>query len=92
MDRFGKRVELDDFVLIAIRSGKGADLTTGIVKSIEFRPQFRGGVSTNMVLVEWSNIHKYWMPASKVVVLPDSMIPEKLQEKLDATKEGVIVS
>lgn len=53
------------------------------------RKQFAEGGLVPMVLVEWSNIHKYWMPARHVVKLPDEMLPEKRREKLNATEEAI---
>lgn len=91
-DYLGNQVDVGDTVLLALRSGRVAQFGRGFVKSAEFKPQFRDGASTWMLLVEWSNLHKYWMPASKVVRLPDEMLPEKRKEKLNGTEEGIEVS
>ena len=88
-DFLGNDVEIDDTVLLALRSGRYAQLGRGFVKNAEVKPQFRGGVPTNMLEVEWSNIHRFWIPASKVVKLPDDMLPEKRREKLNETEEAI---
>lgn len=89
LDYLGNTVEVDDTVLIALRSGRRATLGRAFVKETAMRKQFAEGGLVPMVLVEWSNIHKYWMPARHVVKLPDEMLPEKRREKLNATEEAI---
>lgn len=89
LDYLGNPVEVGDTVLIAIRSGRTATLGRGYVKAAELKPQFAGGVATNMLEIEWSNIHRYWMPARHVVKLPPEMLPEKRREKLNETEEAI---
>ncbi len=88
-DYLGNEVNVDDTVLISIRSGRTATLGRGYVKEAKMKKQFATGPLVPMVLVEWSNIHKYWMPARHVVTLPDDMLPEKRRERLNATEEAV---
>lgn len=91
-DYLGNHVQEGDTVLIAIRSGRTASLSRAFVDKVDLRPQFAGGMPTNMVYVRWSNLSKYWLPASHVVKLPDDMLPEKRKEKLKDVEEGVVVS
>ena len=91
-DYLGNEVNADDTVLISIRSGRTSTLGRGYVKEVKMKKQFATGPLVPMVLVEWSNIHKYWMPARHVVALPDDMLPEKRREKLNNVKEGIEVS
>ena len=91
-DYLGNNVDVGDTVIIAVRSGRTATLGRAYVRQAEMRPQFTGGVATNMVMVEWSNLHKYWIPASKVLRLPDEMLPEKRRERLKDVEPGVEVS
>lgn len=88
-DYLGNNVDIDDTVLISIRSGRTATLSRGFVRDVKMKKQFATGPLVPMVEVEWSNIHKYWMPARHVVALPDNMLPEKRREKLDDTEEAV---
>lgn len=88
-DYLGNDVQIDDTVLIAIRSGRTATLGRGFVKDMAMRKQFATGPLVPMVQVEWSNIHKYWMPARHVVSLPHDMLPEKRREKYNDTEEAV---
>lgn len=89
IDYLGNKVEVDDTVIIPIKSGRTAGLGRGYVKSAEMRPQFSGGSLVPMLLIEWSNIHKYWFPAKRVVKIPHEMLPEKRREKLNDTQEAV---
>jgi hypothetical protein len=91
-DYLGNDVEVGDTVLVALKSGRTATLGRGYVLAHEFKPQYAGGLATNMLLIEWSNIHKYWIPASKMVKLPDYMLPEKRKADLEDTPEGVVPS
>lgn len=88
-DYLGNQVSIGDTVIIAVRSGRTATLGRAYVKDAALKPQFAGGLNTNMLEIEWSNIHKYWMPASKVVRIPDEMLPERRITKLNDTEEGV---
>lgn len=88
-DYLGNNVSTGNTVLISIRSGRTATLGRGFVKDMKMGRQFREGALTPMVLIEWSNIHKYWMPARHVVSLPDNMLPEKREEKLNETEEAI---
>ena len=85
-------VKVGDTVLIATRAGRTASIGRGFVVEAAMKRQFRDGPLVNMVKVEWSNIHKYWMPASKVVAIPPEMLPEKRREKKLNAEEGVVVS
>jgi len=89
IDNLGNQIEIGDTVIIAVRSGRTATLGRAYVKQTKLRPQFQGGTPTNMIEVEWSNVHRYWMPARNVIKLPDDMLPEKRREKLNGTKEAV---
>lgn len=88
-DYLGNPVNVDDTVLIAIRTGKTATLARAFVKDAKLKPQFPDAPPSNMIEVEWSNLHRYWMPARNVVRIPDEMLPEKRKEKLDGTEEAV---
>lgn len=88
-DYLGNNVDVGDTVLIAVRSGRTATLGRGFVKQTAMRKQFATGPLAPMVEVEWSNIHKYWMPARHVVALPDSMLPEKRRDKRNDAEEAV---
>jgi hypothetical protein len=88
-DYLGNNVDVDDTVIIAVRSGKYATLGRAFVIDKAFRPYFSGGQPTNMIRVEWSNLHKFWIPASKVLRVSDDMLPEKRREKLNETEEAV---
>lgn len=89
IDNLGNQIEIGDTVIIAVRSGRTATLGRAFVKQMKLRPQFQGGAPTNMIEVEWSNVHRYWMPARNVVKIPDEMLPEKRREKLNGTKEAI---
>lgn len=91
-DYLGNHVEKGDTVIIAMRSGRSATISRGYIVSTALKPQFAGGIPTNMVEVEWSNIHKLWMPARHVVRIPNDMLPEKRKERLNDVEEGVQVS
>lgn len=91
-DQLGNVIEVGDTVIIALRSGKYATLGRAFVKEVKLRPQFKGGVPTPMINVEWSNIHNFWMPARNVFKLLPEMIPENRRKKYDNTEEGVEVS
>lgn len=91
-DYLGNDVNEGDMVVIAIKVGKYASLGRAVVLKTELRKQYEYGMPTNMVHVEWSSIHKYWLPARNVIKLSDDMLPEKRKEKLDNVSEGVRVS
>mgnify|MGYP006892914720 CR=1 FL=1 len=88
-DYLGNNVATGDTVLVAMRAGRTATLGRGFVKDMKMRKQFATGPLVAMVEVEWSNIHRYWMPARHVVYLPPEMLPEKRREKLNDTEEAV---
>ena len=88
-DYLGNSVDVGDTVIIAIRSGRTATLGRAFVKNAGMRKQFREGPLVNMVEVEWSNLHKYWMPARNVIRIPDEMLPEKRREKMNGTEEAI---
>ena len=87
-DNLGNTIELGDTVIIAVRSGRTATLGRAFVKQMVLKPQFAGGTPTNMLEVEWSNIHRYWIPARNVIKLPEEMLPEKRREKLNGVSEA----
>lgn len=89
IDYLGNQVSEGDTVIIAIRSGRTATLGRAFVKQMKLKPQFAGGAPSNMIEVEWSNIHRYWMPARNVIKIPEEMLPEKRKEKLNGTSEAV---
>ena len=91
-DYLGNKVGTGDTVIIAVKQGRTAGLGRGFVKDMAMRKQFTDGPLVEMVLVEWSNIHKYWMPAKRVVKIPDEMLPEKRRQKLNDTEEGIVAS
>lgn len=88
-DYLGNKVGTGDTVLIAVRSGRAALLARAYVKDMRMGKQYNDGPLLPQVLVEWSNLHKFWMPAKRVVKLPDEMLPEKRREKLNATEEAI---
>lgn len=92
IDYLGNNVDIGDTVIIAVKSGRTATLGRAFVKNAKFKPQFAGGAPSNMLEVEWSNIHRYWMPARNVIKIPDEMLPEKRREKLNESEEGVEVT
>lgn len=91
-DYLGNKVQVGDTVLLAVKFGRTAKISRGYVKDMEMKRQFRDGPMTNMVYVEWSNIHKYWIPAKHVAMIPNELLPEKRREKLHATAEAVVPS
>lgn len=86
----GNTINDGDTVIIAIKTGRVASLVRAYARSTEFKPQFAGGAPCNMVEVEYSSLHKFWLPASHVVKISDDMLPEKRREKLNDTKEAVV--
>ena len=91
-DYLGNSVGTGDTVLIAVRQGRTSGLGRGYVKDMRMGKQYADGPLIPQVLVEWSNIHKYWMPAKRVARIPDEMLPEKRRQKLNGTEEGTVVS
>ena len=91
-DQLGNVIEVDDTVIIALRSGKYATLGRAYVRELKLRPQFAGGVPTPMIRVEWSNINNFWLPARNVFKMIPEMLPENRRKKYDNTEEGVEVS
>lgn len=91
-DFLGNDIHEGDAVVIAIRAGRTASLSRGKVLKEEVRPQFAGGTPTNMVQIEWSSIHKYWVPARHVLGLAPYMIPEIRRRELNNVQEGIRVS
>lgn len=91
-DQLGNIIDVGDTVIIALRSGKYATLGRAFVKEVKVRPQFVGGTPIQMIKVEWSNIHNFWMPSRNVFKLVPEMIPENRIKKYDNTEEGVEVS
>ena len=92
LDYLGNHVETGDTVIIPIRQGRTASLSRGFVRDSMIKPQYSGGALVPHVFVEWSNLHKYWIPAKRVVKIPDDLLPEKRQEKLNATEEAIVVT
>ncbi len=91
-DQLGNVIEIDDTVIVAVRSGRVATLSRAFVKDMKLRPQFAGGAITPMINVQWSNIHNFWMPARNVMKLIPEMLPENRAKKYDDTEEGIEVS
>ena len=91
-DKLGNVIEVDDTVIVAVRSGRVATLGQAYVKEMKLRPQFQGGAICPMINVQWSNIHNFWMPARNVIKLMPEMIPENRRKKYDDTEEGIEVS
>jgi len=89
IDYIGNQINEGDTVIVAIRSGNTASLGRAFVKQMKVKPQFAGGAPSNMIEVEWSNIHRYWMPSRHVLKIPEEMLPEKRREKLNDTNEAV---
>jgi hypothetical protein len=91
-DYLGNKVTVGDTVLLARREGRTANLSRGFVKDMKMGRIFRDGALTNMVLVEWSNLHMYWLPAKRVAMIPAELLPEKRREKKLDAEEAVVVS
>lgn len=89
IDYLGNQVDVGDTVIIAVKSGRTAILGRAFVKQTGMKRQFGAGALVSMVEVEWSNIHRYWMPARNVIHIPEEMLPEKRREKLNDTKEAI---
>jgi hypothetical protein len=89
-DYLGNNIAEGDTVIIAVKQGKYAMLSRGYVKQIGMKKMFGDGDPVAHVEVEWSNLHKFWIPASKVISVPDNMLPEKRREKLEETNEAEI--
>ena len=92
LDYLGNHVGVGDTVIIPIRQGRTASLSRGFVRDMKMKPQYTGGALVPHVMVEWSNLHVYWMPAKRVVKIPDDVLPEKRKDKLNATAEAVVVT
>ena len=92
IDYLGNHVGVGDTVIIPIRQGNTASLSRAFVQDTKMKPQYAGGALVPHVFVEWSNLHRYWMPAKRVVKIPDDLLPEKLKEKLYAAEEAVVVT
>lgn len=91
-DYLGNKVSTGDTVLLAVKFGRSAKISRGFVRDMKMGRRFANGPLENMVFVEWSNIHKYWMPAKHVAMIPTELLPEKQREKLNATAEAVVPS
>lgn len=91
-DYLGNDIQLDDMVIFPRKQGRYAMLAGGYVRDMEQRRQFKDGQMVPMVKIEYSNVHEYWYPASKIVRIPEDMIPEIRREKLNATAEAIIPS
>ena len=89
IDYLGNEVKTGDTVIISVKSGRTSGLGRGFVKDTRMGMQYGEGPLIPQVLVEWSNINKYWMPAKRVVAIPNVMLPEKRKERHNGTEEAV---
>lgn len=89
IDFLGNQVNVGDTVLIPIKEGRTAKIGRGYVRDMRMGKQWAEGALIPQVMIEWSNIHKYWLPANRVVALPESMLAEKRREKLNGTEEAI---
>lgn len=91
-DYLGNNVQVGNTVIIPVKEGRTANLGKARVVDEGMRNQFRDGPLVPQVKVQWSNIHEYWMPARRVVMIPDEMLPEKRRETKLNAEEAVVVS
>ena len=91
-DNLGNIIEIDDNVIIAVKTGNTASLVRAYVKELGMRPPRPGWPLSAMVRLDYNNLPNWWMIARNVVKIMPDMLPENRIGKYAETEEGIEVS